>query len=193
MLAPNVVVIMFYVVLGANGDQMAAWMEKLIAPLQSSPLLWPEPFQHSISPCLIGNRWGWGPAVGSESWGGSGGLCWLTANGSWHSTPFHPIPSHSRGEGGAGVAVPALSMALVLLVSHTARAWRSSQSHRQRAGNATSSSLGVLTHSLGASACPGGFTLFWGQPWGLHPVLGASPCPGGFTLSWGQPWGFHPA
>lgn len=107
--------------------------------------------------------------------------------------PPHSIPSHPRGEGGVGVAVPALSMALVLLVSHTARAWRSSQSHRQRAGNATSSSLGVLTHSLGASACPGGFNLFWGQPWGLHPVLGASPCPGGFTLSWGQPWGFHPA
>lgn len=67
---PNVVVIMFYVELRANGDQMTAWMEKLIAPLQCSPLLWPDKFQHSISQSLIGNRWASGPAVGS----GLGGL-----------------------------------------------------------------------------------------------------------------------
>lgn len=57
VLAPGVVVVMFYVVLSGNGDQMPAWLEKLIAPLQGSALLRPDGFQHSSSQALIGNRW----------------------------------------------------------------------------------------------------------------------------------------
>lgn len=154
MLALHVLVIMFYVVLRGNGDQMPAWMEKLIAPLQCSPLLRPDKFQHSIGQTLIGNRWGPGPSAGSQSWGGSGErsrgaalLCWDTANVSWHfSRPDWHSKCIPEVREAVAMGVPPLRMAVVLLLICVVRPWRNSRCHREGVGNVTSSSVAALTH-----------------------------------------------
>lgn len=71
-LALNLVVIMFYAVLRDNRYHMTVEMEKLIAPLQCSPLHRSDKFQHSISQTLIWNRWTSAPSAGPQSCGGSG-------------------------------------------------------------------------------------------------------------------------